>query len=254
MRRITTETGPRARVVAVAGAKGSPGCTFVAVGLARCLADAGLQVLLLDADAEEPGVAAALALPAGRAGDLARATTLGVDPDALDEASVQVGTGLRVLEVAGQGPFGDIGSLPVDGRELAASAREVYQAAVFDLGHSWGPLQRQLAAAADWLLWVLVPDRLGVERADRALGGLAVGRSRGLVVNRCSRWSLAGAERILVERHHLPLVARLPENRRGARAVSERNAAAHHQRPFRRGLETVARTVHPDLEGGGSWP
>lgn len=246
--------GRRTRVVALAGAKGSPGCTFMAVGLARCLAAAGLPVLLVDADAEEPGVAAALALRGGRAPDLDRAAGLGVSPDALEEASVEAADGLLVVELAGQGPFGALGSVPVDGRELLAASRELGRTVVLDLGHCWAPLQRQLAAGADWLLWVLVPDRLGVERADRALAGLAVGRSRGLVVNRASRWSLGGAERTLVERHHVPLVARVPEHRRSARAVSEHAAAAHRQRAFRSGLRTVARTVHPDLEGGGAWP
>lgn len=244
----------RTRVVGVAGAKGSPGCTFLAVGLARCLADHGLEVLLIDADAEEPGVAAALALPGAAAADLAGASALGVDADVLRDARIEAGPRLGVLEVAGQGPFQAIGAMPVDGRELLAAARESQGAIVIDLGHAWGPLQRQLAAAADWLLWVLVPDRLGVERADRALGGLALGTARGLIVNHASRWSLGGAERTLVERHHVPLVARLPDHRRCAHFVSERRAAAHRQRPFRRGLRLVARTVHPDLEGGGTWP
>jgi hypothetical protein len=146
-----------------------------------------------------------------------------------------------------------LGALVLDGRELVGATREAFPAAILDLGHCWGPLQRRMAAAADWLLWVLVPDRLGVERADRALGGLAVGRARGLVVNRASRWSLGGAERVLVDRHQVPLLARFPEHRRCARAVSERSAAAHRQRPFRRALEMVARTVHPDVDGGGAW-
>jgi Flp pilus assembly CpaE family ATPase len=252
--RVRTEGERRARAVAIAGAKGSPGCTFLAVGLARCLVASGLPALLVDADAEEPGVAAALALPGGPATDLAQAATLGLDPEVLQGATSEAGGGLRVLELAGQGPFGALAGLDVDGRELLVAARQAVPAVVIDLGHSWGPLQRQLAAAADWLLWVLVPDRLGVERADRALSGLAPAASRGLVVNRATRWSLGGAERTLVERHHLPLVARFPEHRRCARVVSERGGAAHRQRPFRAGLLRVARTVHPDLEGGGTWP
>ena len=244
----------RTRVVAVAGAKGSPGCTFLAVGLARCLAEHGLQVVLVDADAEEPGVAAALALRGGGGTGLAEAATLGLNADILGDACVDAGTRLRVLELAGQGPFEAVGALTLDGRDVVATARDICAAVVVDLGHAWGPLQRQLAAAADWLLWVLIPNRLGVERADRALGGLALGTSRGLVVNRASRWSLGGAERTLIERHQVPLVARLPEHRRSAHAVSERSRAAHRQRPFGRGLRLVARTVHPDLDGGGAWP
>ena len=42
----------RSRVIAVASAKGSPGCSFVALGLAGRLAEAGLETLVIDADAE----------------------------------------------------------------------------------------------------------------------------------------------------------------------------------------------------------
>ncbi len=48
------------RVIAIAGAKGSPGCSFLALALARCLAGANISTLLIDADAEGGGLAAML--------------------------------------------------------------------------------------------------------------------------------------------------------------------------------------------------
>lgn len=240
----------RASVVAVAGAKGSPGCTFLAVGLARCLADRGLETLLVDADGEEAGVAPALALPAVQAPDLERAAALGWGPEVLRDAALEASPKLHALDLTTGGD-----SLPAaDGREFVAAARHDHALVVLDLGHAWGRFQRQLAAAADWVLWVVLADRQGLERADRRLSGLAFAGGRGLVVNRSARWSLAGADRALVDRHGIPLLARIPENPGAARRVSERGAAAHRQRPFRAAFERVARTVHPDVEGTGTWP
>jgi MinD-like ATPase involved in chromosome partitioning or flagellar assembly len=240
----------RTSVVAVAGAKGSPGCTFVAVGLARCLADRGVQTLLVDADGEEAGIAPALALPCTETPDLERAAALGWAPEVLRDAAVDAGTKLRALDLTSGGD-----SLPgTDGRDFVAATRQDQGLVVLDLGHAWGRFQRQLAAAADWVVWVLMADRQGVERADRRLSSLALTGGRGLVVNRSARWGLAGADRALVERHAIPLLARIPEHAAAARRVSERGAAAHRQRAFRPGFERIARTVHPDVEGTGSWP
>lgn len=248
--RLRAAETPHTRVVAIAGAKGSPGCTFVAVGLARCLADRGIETLLVDVDGEEAGVAPALALPGGDAPDLERAAALGWAPEVLRDAAVDAGPKLRALDLTSGGD-----SLPAtDGRDFVSAARQGHGLVVLDLGHAWGRFQRQLAAAADWLLWVLVPDRQGVERADRRLASLALVGGRGLVVNRSARWSLAGADRALIERHAIPVLARIPEHGGAARRVSERGAAAHRQRPFRPGFERIARTVHPDLEGTATWP
>jgi CO dehydrogenase nickel-insertion accessory protein CooC1 len=240
----------RTSVVAVTGAKGSPGCTFLAVGLARCLAERGLSTLLVDADGEEAGIAPALGLAGGHGSDLERAAALGWAPEVLRDAACEAGPKLRVLDLASAAD-----SLPAaDGREFVGAARQEHAVVVLDLGHGWGRFQRQLAAAADWLLWILLADRQGVERADRRLAGLALGGGRGLVANRCGGWMLAGADRALVERHGIPLVARIPEHWGAARRVSERGAPAHRQGPFRAGFERVARTVHPDVEGRGTWP
>ncbi|MGH7903260.1 MAG: hypothetical protein ACREPA_03900 [Candidatus Dormibacteraceae bacterium] len=232
------EGRPRSRVVAVAGGKGSPGCTFVAIGLSRCLAESGLETLLLDADAEAPGVAAWLDLPALQPA-FARAAGQGaLTPAAIRELASPAGERLGVVELGRTDG--------IDGRELAAQARGAHAAVVVDVGHGLGPFQRQLMAAADWVLWVVVPDRLGLDRADRALAERPPGGDAGLVANRCGPSRLRGGEGVLADRHALPLVVRIREDARTARAVLERGAAPHRRRPFSTPFRELARTVHPD--------
>ena len=236
----------RARIVAVASAKGSPGCSFVALGLAARLTQAGLATLLIDADAEAGSLATSL--------DLARLEpSPGFTPlteAALAGATVDVSAGLGCLDLSGDPP-------EVDGRALAELARLRYPAVVIDLGHRPARFQRELVAAADWLLWVVAPDRTGFERADRILGGDALPRvGAGIVLNRLGPDRLSDAGSVLAERHRLPLLARLPESARGARDAARRCSSPHRAREFRRPFAELARCVHPDILGGGGerWP
>ena len=232
--------------MAVASAKGSPGCSFVALGLAARLAEAGLATLLVDADSEAGSLAASL--------DLARpeppVCLIPLTEAALAGGTVEVSTGLRYLDLSGD-------PAEVQGRAVAELARLRYPAVVVDLGHRAGRLQRELVAAADWLLWVVAPDRTGFERADRALAGDAFPRvSAGIVLNRLGPDRLSDAGAVLAERHRLPLLARLPESPRGARDAARRCASPHRAREFRKPFAELARCVHPDVLGGGGerWP
>ncbi len=239
----------RVRVIAVAGTRGSPGATFVAAALACRLAGLGAEVLAIDADAEGWSLAATLDVEPSGGEALAPSAGFGVvTAESLRSLARPVTRRLGLLEV---GP-GD----GVDGRTLAAAARDAgFGATVCDLGHHAGPLQRQLAAAADWLLWVVQPDRLGLERADSVLAGspYAAG-SAGVVLSRLGPHTLAGADRLVSERHRLPVMARLPEDRRAAARCSAARPWDR-QRPFGRPLDRLARAVHPDLRGGrGIWP
>lgn len=211
------------RVVALTSAKGSPGCSFVAAGLARCLADAGLRTLLVDADAEERGLA----------------RLLGLEPSAGGEQ--RAGELLSVLE------------LPLDAgaaasRSLAASLRGGAEAVVVDLGHHPGELQAEVAVASDWLLWVVSPDGAGVERAARALAaGRLVASSTGFVLNRVH----GRADLTALEGGRLPILARLPRDERTARG----SRPPHRTRSFGRPLRELARCLHPRApEAPPSWP
>jgi MinD-like ATPase involved in chromosome partitioning or flagellar assembly len=223
----------RSRVIAIAGAKGSPGCSFLAVALARCLAANHIPTLLLDGDAEGGGVAATLdlgpILPAGA-----------LDGRAMEAPPVQVESRLWFAEL------GQSTTASFNGLELAGAARERHQAVVVDLGHSVGALQRQLSAASDWLLWVVVPDRSGLERADRALASGVLGAaSAGLVFNRINRGCLDRAEEVLSSRHRMPVMARINEDSRIADRLSH-GRPLHRERRLRRTLRDLARSLHPD--------
>lgn len=241
----------RTRVIGVASAKGSPGVTFVTAGLACRLAGLGLGVLAIDADAEDRTLAATLDVDPGAVGQtLARSAALGaITAEGLQASAAAVAPRLSLLEAP------NVEAL--DGLTLMSAAREAgFQAVLVDLGHFQGRLQRQLAAACDWLLWVVLPDRLGVERADQVIarGDLKAG-SPGLVINRLDSQAVKEADRALSERHQLPVMARIRDDRRAALASSVRRPP-HGQRSFRRSFDALARALHPDLAGRSRsvWP
>lgn len=236
-------------MIAVAGAKGSPGVSFVAAGLACRLAALGVPVLAVDADAEDRVLASLLdvdvALREGGFADLGVVT-----PEALRALAFEAARNLHCLEL----PPGESGP---DGRAVVGAARDAgFGAVVCDLGHQHGSLQKQLGAAADWVLWVVEPDRIGLDRADRVLTAPTVrGGSAALVLNRLGPHTLRGADRALCARHELPLAAAIREDRR---AASRCTAARpwHAQRRFRTAFDELARALHPDLagRGRGAWP
>lgn len=235
-------------MVAVAGAKGSPGVSFVSAGLACRFASLGMPALAVDADAEGPALAALFDAP-DKTAERPSGGAAVLTPDTLRAMAVAVEGRLSLLEL---GPQGD----DLDGRAIAGTAREAgFAAIICDLGHQHGPLQKQLAAAADWLVWVVEPDRLGLDRADRALAAPALrGASCGLVLNRLGAHTLKGADRALCAHHELPLLARVPEDR-GAASRCTARAPWHRQRRFGAAFEELARALHPDLAGrrGGAW-
>lgn len=239
----------RRRLITVASAKGSPGCSFVALGLAGRLAESGLETLLVDADGEWGTLASALDLAPPTA-DVYLGGPGPVSEAAIDSAVRSAGPRLHCLDLSGE-------VVDADGRQLAEVARQRYPAVVVDVGHQPGRLQRELVACSDWLLWVVAPDRSGFERADRALAGADLPRvSAGLVLNRLGPDRLADAGALLAERHRLPLLARLPESPGGARAAARRCQGPQRVREFRRHFAELARCLHPDVTGGGGdrWP
>ncbi|MEP7105844.1 MAG: hypothetical protein ABI838_08355, partial [Chloroflexota bacterium] len=119
-------------------------------------------------------------------------------------------------------------------------------------GHRPGRRQRELAAASAWLAWVVMPDRLGLDRADRLLAAPPLAAaSAGLVFNRVGEQTLKGADRLLSERHRLPILARVPEDRRAARRALDGSPA----KPFRAPVAELARSVLPGAAPAvAAWP
>ena len=233
----------------MASAKGSPGCSFVAIGLAARLAAAGLPTLLVDADAEDGTLAGRLDL--ARADGGAALGSLGpLSEAAIAGAATATRAGFQLLDLSGR-------ESSLDGRQVAEVGRLRYPAIVVDIGHGPGRLQRELVAGADWLLWVIAPDRAGFDRADRVLSAEVLPRvSAGIVLNRLGPDRLADAGAVLAERHRLPLLARLPESPRAARDAAHRCTSPDRAREFRHQFGELARCVHPDVveSGGQAWP
>jgi MinD-like ATPase involved in chromosome partitioning or flagellar assembly len=232
----------KSRIISIASAKGSPGCSFLAVALARFLAASKMPTLLVDGDAEGGGLGALL--------DLGPVLPLAAIPEGGTE-----GTALQIESRLWFSELGEVTAGQLNGLEVAAAARARHQAVVLDLGHSTGPMQRQLSAASDWLLWVVVPDRSGLERADKALASGVLGAARmGLVFNRIRRGCVARADEVLSSRHHIPVMARIMEDHRIAEQLSL-GRPVHREWGLRRALRELARAVHP---GAGSaaltWP
>jgi MinD-like ATPase involved in chromosome partitioning or flagellar assembly len=218
------------RVIAIAGAKGSPGCSFLAVALACHMAERKASTLLVDADADGAGLAALLDI--GSAGSMNVPST---------EPAMRVGQNLWFAEL------GNVGPDAFNGLEWMGAARAEHDAVIVDFGHSAGPLQRQLSAAADWLLWVVVPDRSGLQRADARLaaGGLGAAGA-GLIFNRVRRGCLDGAEDALAGRHHLPVLGRFAEDRQISHRLT-RGLPVHRVWSLRRRLPALAKSLHPHL-------
>ncbi len=221
----------RSRVIAIAGAKGSPGCSFLAIALARRLAACHVTTLLIDGDAEGGGLAALL--------ELGPADT--VTENAVDQPAMQIDEHLWFAELS------QARAETFNGLAWTGAARVRHQAVIVDLGHSTGPLQRQLSAAADWLLWVVVPDRSGLQRADFALEAGLLGAARvGLIFNRVRPGCLDGAEEALSGRHQIAVMGRINEDRRIAERLT-RGLPVHSMWGLRRTLRDLARSVHPDV-------
>jgi CO dehydrogenase nickel-insertion accessory protein CooC1 len=111
---------------------------------------------------------------------------------------------------------------------------------------STGALQRQLSAASDWLLWVIVPDRSGLERADKALESGVLGAANvGLVFNRIGPGRLNRAEEVLSGRHQLPVIARINEDRRLSERLSQ-GLPIHREGALRGTLRELIRSIHPE--------
>jgi CO dehydrogenase nickel-insertion accessory protein CooC1 len=219
------------RVIAIAGAKGSPGCSFLAVALARRLAESQITTLVLDADAEGGGVAALL--------DLGSADS--DSADSVDQTAMQVDHNLWFAESG-------LASPAFNGLDWLSHARARHQVVIIDLGHSAGSMQRQLSAGSDWLVWVVVPDRSGLKRADTALAsGVLGGANVGLIFNRVRRGCLEGAEEALANRYQLRVLGRFAEDRQVAERMTH-GLPLHRVGSVRRPLNALAKAIHTEPE------
>ena len=241
------------RLVAVAGAKGSPGVSTVAIGLALELAASRVETLLVDADAEDGVLAMRLEVEEETdARPLARASAVnGLALDTVQRAAVAVTSRLAVLDASGAA------GCAIDGGALAAACGDgPWSVVVADLGHRFEEPQQELARRSDWLLWTVATDRLALHRADQLLERTPLpARGAAVILNRGRTRTDLAAGRALARRHGLPVMAAFGE-RAGAQRWGWRRGV---NRAFglAGGFREMARTIHPELIDkplAGVWP
>lgn len=231
--------------IVVCAGKGSPGASFVAANLAAALSRSGEDVLLLDLD------------PAG--GDLGG--YLGLDPRRglypLLRMEGVVGGATRLLaEAEERSGFRVIGGFPeasgpASAEVLAAAldaARGSDRTVIGDIGRV-GETNAPVAASADLVLVAVRVDLvsvLGAERAIRRLEGVGTPRDQiRLVVSGHDR-RRPGDLAEVSEALHLPVLAALPLDRRGARRAIISQAPAASRR-LRRAFDALSAAVRRRL-------
>lgn len=242
------------QVVAVLGAKGGAGATFLAVNLAAAVSGRGRsRVLLVDLDAPSGDVCAYLDLPdEPDPGDwscsLAGGSLAGWD----DSVRCHTPSRLDCLP-APAGPAGGSSAAAVEA--LMTWGRERYDAIVIDAGSRLeGVWFRAIVAAASRVLLVTTPDAGGLRGARLALQcfreGIHNGDGLGLVVNRFDRRASVnvGEMRRLLG---IPVVAIIPEDRRRVEAslfTGRCLVLAHPDAPAAEAVRQAAKALVP----GGS--
>jgi pilus assembly protein CpaE len=185
-------SGPRGLVVAVRGARGGVGATFVAVHLAAGVARTGRSCLLLDGDPLADDVRTAVGAPLEglhSVGDLLPVAER-VKASQVREAAWDHAAGFGLLpapdpesRIGGEGFAGVIGA--------AASASDVI---VVHLSKALDDGAIGALRVADRVLHVLALDAVSFRAADRALEAMSPLRlapRSGFVVNRASRSEIA---------------------------------------------------------------
>lgn len=180
----------RATVVAVHGARGGVGATFVATHLAQALARRGLDCVLIDGDPTYGDVSAAIGMPIDHAHSMADLLPLVNELSGahLDDATWAHPAGFRTLaapdpERAAAVTGGDLAAFV----RVAASSCDVV---VVSLPRELGALTIAGLESADHVLEVLSLDVLSFRAATRALEAfqpLRLGARIGFVVNRAAR-------------------------------------------------------------------
>lgn len=182
----------RGRVVAVLGARGGAGATFLATNLAGALGRAGTKTVLADLDTVFGDVAAALGIPPDSElptiADLAHVSREVTD-EHLDRVLHDSAAGFQVL-LAPPEPL-ERGALEATSiRGVVEALRARFGAAILHLPRGLDDWVRRAIELADDVLLVVTPDVLGIRSAKRvadALRALGLGERLRLVVNRAGR-------------------------------------------------------------------
>ncbi|HEX9236957.1 MAG TPA: hypothetical protein VF972_11825 [Actinomycetota bacterium] len=209
----TADRGPaRGQVVAVAGARGGSGATFLATHLAAAFATGANRTVLVDADPIHSDVTAALGiLPGDQVRTIADLLPVlpELSPDHLTDVLFQHPGGFSILLGPGEP---DESVRPGVYRAAIALLALEYDPVIVHLARPGDPSARAIASMADVLLLVTALDLLSLFGARRVMAALGVdhGADRWIpVVNRAGRSPLgrADVERILGIRPRLSIRA-----------------------------------------------
>lgn len=222
----------RARVIGVVGARGGVGASSLAVVLARCCADAGLSVGLVDLDLDRGGIDVLLGIedePGVRWADIS--DERGGFAPAEFSASLPVWRGVRVLS-------SDLRSLQLQPQDEALAAlADAHDVLVLDLpraqahhgsaGGRWGDTLLMLAACD-------VQSATGAQALAQSLGGLDVR----LIARGPAPGGLAPAE--VATACGLPLLIEMAQERSLTAALERGIAPGDHRRgPLVRGAREI---------------
>ncbi len=237
--RRPVEIAAGAPVVAVLGASGGVGATFVATHLAAMAARRGVETALVDLDVLFAGAGAALGAPTEEvptAADL-----LGFGPEVSPEAT----RALLWRHPEGFGLLLSPGRVEPDlgpsayGRAIAA-LRQAVSFVVLHLPRELGPLARVGLVAADPVLVVVRLDAASFRDAHRVLEVADIAERARIVVNRYARAEVTPAD---VERAFgRPPIAVLPTDRRVPR-LQDRGVLLPRRGRIGRELDRLARTL-----------
>ncbi len=191
--RRPAEIGAIAPVIAVVGARGGVGATFVATHLAASVARRSVDCALVDLDVAFAGVSGPLGAPGADVPTAADLVTFGEDlaPAQVRELLWRHPEGFGVLLSPGRADA-DLGAA-VYGRAIAALARTV-SFVVLHVPRELGALTRTALAAADPVVLVLQLDVASFRDARRVLEASGVGERAAFVVNRAARGEVTPAD------------------------------------------------------------
>lgn len=209
--RRPADLAPGAPVVAVLGASGGVGTTFVATHLAGAVARRSIDCALVDLDVPFAGLTAPVGAPTTGTRTSADLATFGEDlpPEQVRELLWRHPEGFGVLLSPGRADL-DLGAV-VFGRAIAA-LRQGVASVILHVPREVGPLTRTALAGADPVLLVVRLDVASFRDARRVIDATGIEERVRIVVNRATRAEItpADAERVFGR----PAIAVLPVDRR----------------------------------------
>jgi pilus assembly protein CpaE len=235
----------KASVIAVYGARGGVGATFVATHLAAALARHGRRCVLIDLDVVFADTSAAVGVPADESlrtiGDL---VPLGeeVAPPHVDEVLWRHPSGFDVLLAPGD----EVEAAGVRGsllRATVAATRQLCDVVVLHVPRALDEIARAGLELADRVLIVLGLDVASFRDAKRVIEAASIGDRAAFVVNRARRSEITASD---VERvFGAPALAVIPTDRAAA-AARDRGRLLPMRGRVGRSIDRLARRLSED--------